>query len=67
MGLDRNAREGISQNCYRIKDTIAGAPVLKYYNTEEGLTLQCGASETELGAALIQGGKPVTFASKALT
>lgn len=51
----------------KIKETIANAPVLKYYNPEEELTLQCDASETGLGAALTQGGKPVAFASRALT
>ncbi|KAK7899105.1 hypothetical protein WMY93_019958 [Mugilogobius chulae] len=51
----------------RIKDKITKVPVLKYYSPEEELTLQCDASETGLGAALTQGGKPVAYASRALT
>lgn len=50
-----------------LKKTILNAPVLKYYNPDEELTLQSDASETGLGAALIQMGKPVAFASRALT
>lgn len=51
----------------KIKETIANAPVLKYYNPDEELTIQCDASEGGLGAALMQGGKPVAFTSRALT
>ncbi|XP_015233581.1 PREDICTED: uncharacterized protein LOC107086865 [Cyprinodon variegatus] len=51
----------------RLKDKIAQAPVLQYYNKEEELTLQCDASDTGLGAALTQKGKPVAFGSRALT
>ncbi|XP_055492867.1 uncharacterized protein K02A2.6-like [Leucoraja erinacea] len=51
----------------RLKDKIAKAPVLQYYNKEEELTLQCDASDTGLGAALTQKGKPVAFGSRALT
>lgn len=51
----------------RLKDNIAKAPVLKYYNPQEELTLRCDASETGLGAALTQEGKPVAFGSRALT
>lgn len=51
----------------RLKDNIAKTPVLRYYNPEEELTLQCDASETGLGAALTQKGEPVAFGSRALT
>lgn len=51
----------------RLKDKITNAPLLKYYDQNEELTLQCDASETGLGAALTQKGKPVAFASRALT
>ncbi|KAL7857277.1 hypothetical protein SRHO_G00161760 [Serrasalmus rhombeus] len=50
----------------RLKINIAKAPVLKYYSPKEEVTLQCDASETGLGAALTQNGKPVAFASRAL-
>ena len=42
-------------------------PVLKYYDLNEEVTLQCDASETGLGAALLQNGQPVAFASRTLT
>ncbi|KAK7901627.1 hypothetical protein WMY93_018396 [Mugilogobius chulae] len=51
----------------RLKDKITNAPLLKYYDQTEELTLQCDASETGLGAALTQKGKPVAFSSRALT
>lgn len=35
------------------KETIVNAPVLKYYNPDEELTVQCDASDTGLGAAFI--------------
>lgn len=55
------------QSFKAIKETLAAAPVLAYYNAKEELTLQVDASSTGLGAALIQGGRPVAYASKALT
>ena len=50
-----------------IKKLITTPPVLKYYEPNEPLVLQCDASDHGLGAALIQGGKPVAFASRALS
>ena len=50
-----------------IKKLISTPPVLKYYEPNKDLTLQCDASDHGLGAALIQDGKPVAFASRALT
>ena len=43
------------------------APLLKYNNPKEELTVQCDASDKGLGAALIQKGQPIAFASHALT
>uniref|UniRef100_A0A674AFT5 ribonuclease H n=1 Tax=Salmo trutta TaxID=8032 RepID=A0A674AFT5_SALTR len=51
----------------KIRDTIAQNPVLKYYNPTEQLVLRCDASESGLGAALMQGGQPIAYASRALT
>lgn len=50
-----------------MKETTANAPILKYYNPDEDLTVQCDALDTGLGAELMQMGKPVAFASRALT
>lgn len=38
-----------------------------YYNPEDELEIQCDASQKGLGAALLQKGKPVAYASRALT
>lgn len=51
----------------KIKETIVNAAVLKYYNPDEELTIQCDASDTGLGAAHTKRGEPVAFASRALT
>lgn len=45
---------------------IATAPVLKCYNPEEDLVLQCDSSETGLDGALLLAGHPVAFCSRAL-
>ena len=50
----------------RIKQLVTKAPVLKYYDPQEDLTLQCDASDAGLGAALLQKGQPIAFASRAL-
>ena len=51
----------------KIKRMVAATSVLKYYNPDEELTIQCDASNKGLGAALLQQGQPVAFASRALT
>ena len=50
-----------------IKQMVTKAPVLKYCDPQEDLTLQCDASDTGLGTALLQEGQPIAFASRALT
>ncbi|KAK3735966.1 hypothetical protein QZH41_003831 [Actinostola sp. cb2023] len=50
-----------------VKELVVQHPVLKYYNIEEEVTLQCDASEFGLGATLLQNGQPVAFASRTLT
>ena len=51
----------------RIKELVTEAPVLRYYDPSEELTLQCDASDKGLGAALLQQGQPIAYASRALT
>ena len=41
--------------------------MLRYYNLKEEVTLQCDASQSGLGATLMQNGQPVAYASRALT
>ena len=51
----------------KIKKLISTTPVLRYYDPNEELVIQCDASQKGLGAALMQSGKPIAFASWALT
>lgn len=51
----------------KVKDLVTQAPLLKYYSPTEELTVQCDASEKGLGAALMQNGQPIAFASRGLT
>ena len=51
----------------RMKQLVSDAPVLRYYDPERELTIQCDASQTGLGAALLQNGQPLAFVSRAMT
>ena len=50
-----------------LKKAVTSTPILRYYNLEEEVTLQCDASQSGLGAALMQNGQPVAYPSRALT
>ena len=50
-----------------MKGLIASAPVLAYYKPGEPLVVQCDSSQAGLGTALMQGGHPIAYASRALT
>ena len=50
-----------------LKKEVSDTPVLRYYNVQEEVTLQCDASQAGLGAALMQKDQPVAYASRALT
>ena len=51
----------------QLQEAITTTPVLRYYNLAEDVTIQCDASQAGLRAALMQGGQPVAYASRALT
>ena len=51
----------------KLKKAVSSTPILRYYNLQEEVTLQCDASQSGLGAALLQNGQPVAYASRALT
>ena len=51
----------------RIQRMISTAPVLAYYDVTKPVTVQCDASQTGLGAALLQDGHPIAYSSRALT
>jgi transposase InsO family protein len=46
---------------------VTNAPLLQYYDPSKELTIQCDASQSGLGAALLQEGAPVAYASRAMT
>ena len=50
----------------QVKRLITNAPVLKYFDSTKGVTLQCDASDKGLGAVLMQDDHPVAYASRAL-
>lgn len=50
-----------------IKTMITEAPVLAYYNPKLPLTLSVDASSKGLGATILQQGRPIAYASRALT
>ena len=50
-----------------IKKAVSSTPVLKYFDETKRVTIQCDASSTGLGAVLLQGGQPVTYASRTLS
>ena len=50
-----------------VQKIITKAPILIYYNPSSPLAIQCDASQKAVGAALLQNGKPVAYASRALS
>ena len=50
-----------------IKKLVTTAPILAYYDPKKELVIQCDASSTGLGAVLLQEGKPLGYASRALS
>ena len=51
----------------KIKDKLISAPTLSFYDVNKSVTIQADASQNGLGVWLLQEGKPVAFASQALT
>jgi hypothetical protein len=51
----------------KVKQAISEEITLNYFDSTKEIVLQVDASTKGLGAALIQEGKPVAFASKSLT
>lgn len=50
-----------------MKKDLSSSKVLAYFNPSKPVTLQTDASKRGLGAALLQEGRPVAFASKSLS
>ena len=58
----------VHENAFtRIKEAATQAPVLRYFDPAQKTVLQCDASDTGLGATLLQNGQPVAYASRSLT
>ena len=56
------------KECFaKIREVLTTAPVLKFYSMSEPITVSCDSSKTGLGAVILQGGRPVAYASRALT
>ena len=51
----------------KIKELVTSTQILGYYSQEKPLYLQCDASQSGLGCALLQEGRPLCYASRALT
>ena len=47
--------------------TKNGGSVLRFFDVQKPVTISCDASPTGLGGVLLQGGCPVTYASRSLT
>ena len=50
-----------------VKEAAISNTTLRYFNPSVPVTIQVNASQVGIGAALLQNGKPMAFASKALT
>jgi hypothetical protein len=51
----------------KVRDKITNTPLLAYFDSNKELLLQVDSSNDELGAALMQDGKPIEYASRALS
>jgi len=50
-----------------IKELTTQAPVLRYFDVNKEVTIECDSSDVVLGAVLTQDGCPVAYALRALT
>ena len=51
----------------KLKSLLRSAPVLQYFDWKLPTTVQCDSSQSGIGACLLQNGRPVAYASRALT
>ena len=52
----------------KIKDMLCETPILRYFDHKEAnIELQCDASQSGLGACLMQSGQPIGYVACALT
>ena len=51
----------------KVKEILTTAPILAFFDPKRATTLQCDASKSGLGAALLQGNHVIAYASRALS
>ena len=51
----------------RVKERLSAAPALAFFNGTKPIVMSCDASQHGLGAVLLQEGRPIAYASRALT
>jgi len=51
----------------KIKEILSSAPVLHYFDPSAVSTIQADASQSGLGACLLQKRKPIAFTSRSLS
>ena len=49
-----------------LKQLLTSTEILKYYDVNKNIVIQCDASKDGLGATLMQEGRPIAYASKSL-
>ena len=67
QGATSNSTKKHEASFQALKKAVTEAPVLQYYPLDKEVTVQCDASQSGLGVALLQNGHPIAFASRALT
>lgn len=61
-------RKDSCENCFQeVKHNLTSAPVLAYFEPKKELPLQVDSSKDGFGAVLMQQGRPIEYASRALT
>ena len=50
-----------------VKRAVCNTPVLRYFDSKQETVIQCDSSDTGIGAALLQKGQPIAYASRALS
>ena len=50
-----------------VSDAVTSAPVIRYFNPLEDVTVQADASDFGLGAVLLQCGHVVAYASRSMS
>lgn len=57
----------VNDSFQKLKEKLSTLPVLKYYDVDKPVVISVDSSKSTIGAVLLQEGKPVAYASKALT